>query len=1097
VVTHVVGSGRRGESVTGRDVSTPVTPDGRVGVGLDGPSVPGYEILGKLGQGGMGVVYKARQRGLNRLVALKMIVGGNQARADLLARFRVEAEAVARLRHPNILEIYEIGEVDGSPFLSLELLEGGDLDDRLAGTPQPGGVAAELASTLARAVQAAHEARIIHRDLKPANVLFTAAGVPKITDFGLAKRLESDSKQTETGQVMGSPSYMAPEQARGQTRDVGPSADVYALGAILYQMLTGRPPFRGETPMETLRQVIDDDPVPPSRLVPRVARDLETICLKCLSKEPRKRYDSAGDLADDLDRYRDGNTIKARRTPAWERGIKWSRRRPVAALAIALGLLGSLGLITWGIAYERAERLRIVGLDRRYSDEVTRGLALCDLVDKAVTREALEKAQGDLGTFHPDVDADPRLEPMRARVEEKRRSIAARLGVLNSQEAVQARDRRDREQYQRLLGLHQEAQLCAVGFGVLDPSDRGRRLRQAGREALTIYAGDSRAPVDAWAIAEALPPALTEPERAVVRDRCYDLLLILSQAADAAEGLRILDRAARLRPEATAAYHLRRADCLERVSDLAGRDRERRAAAAHPPATALDHILRGRELVLRREFAGAIRSLKRALELDPTQTSAHLLLAVCALNVQPPRLGEARTSLDACIGNHPDLVGFYLLRALASGEEGLHAAGPEAAESVDAAEADYRRALERHPDDDMRYALLANRGLLRLQSGRLDEAVTDLNAAIRLKPAQHHAHATMGEVLRRQGRVDEAAASFGRAIDCRQSPVVLAGLHRTRALLRATGPRLDASRQAEALADLAEAIRSEPDPALRAGDHVWRARIFFRASRPLEALGECDQAVKLVPRDTEAHRVRLSALMELKRYDEVLASADAYLATGRPIVEIVEIRGLARVARQDHAGAIADYTRALDLVPATDRDRRSRLLNERGWAYQYADAPRLALADFEESLRLEPRQGEAHGGRGLARIRLGRWREAVADAEAAIRQSKGAGSTSDEACDSEVQALFNAARIHALAVEFAAQEVRQRGERAVTLYRRYRNRASECLDAALARTPDPARRAEILADPALRPLGHGSSRGPDYPRIISIPGDRRSSGDRP
>jgi eukaryotic-like serine/threonine-protein kinase len=194
----------------------------------------------------MGVVYKARQQGLNRLVALKMIIGGSQARVDHLARFRIEAEAVARLRHPNILQIYEIGEVEGLPFVALELLEGGDLDDRLAGTPQPGVQAAELAATPARAVHAAHQSRIVHRDLKPANVLFTAEGVPKITDFGLAKRMESDSHQTESGQIMGSPSYMAPEQASGHTKDVGPAADVYALGAILYEMLTGRPPFKAD-----------------------------------------------------------------------------------------------------------------------------------------------------------------------------------------------------------------------------------------------------------------------------------------------------------------------------------------------------------------------------------------------------------------------------------------------------------------------------------------------------------------------------------------------------------------------------------------------------------------------------------------------------------------------------------------------------------------------------------------------------------------------------------------------------------------------------------------------------------------------------------
>ncbi len=217
------------------------------------------------------MVYLARQTGLNRLVAVKMIRGGQQARPEHFARFRLEAEAVAQLRHPHIIQIYEIGSVDNLPFVSLELLQGGSLADRLDGTPQPGRQAAELMITLAGAIQDAHDAGIVHRDLKPSNVLFTAEGLPKITDFGLAKRMESDSRQTETGQIMGSPSYMAPEQARGHTRDVGPAADVYALGAILYELLTGRPPFKGETPIETVRQVVDDEVVLPSRLVPRIA----------------------------------------------------------------------------------------------------------------------------------------------------------------------------------------------------------------------------------------------------------------------------------------------------------------------------------------------------------------------------------------------------------------------------------------------------------------------------------------------------------------------------------------------------------------------------------------------------------------------------------------------------------------------------------------------------------------------------------------------------------------------------------------------------------------------------------------------------------
>ena len=303
----------------------------------------------------MGVIYQARQHQLNRLVALKMIRAGIQARPEELDRFRLEAEAVARLHHANIVQIYDIGEVAGLPFVALELLEGGSLADRLAGTPHPGRQAAELMVTLARAIHAAHQAGIVHRDLKPSNVLFDQDGIPKIVDFGLAKRLEVKEGPTQTGQVMGTPSYMAPEQARGQIREVGPAADVYALGAILYEMLTGRPPFKGTTPEETVWQVVHEEPVPPSRLLSRVPRDLETICLKCLAKEPPKRYASAEALADDLCRYLAGQTILARRTPVWERVAKWARRHPAAAASIVAGVVAAVGL---AVAAQRVRRLQ-------------------------------------------------------------------------------------------------------------------------------------------------------------------------------------------------------------------------------------------------------------------------------------------------------------------------------------------------------------------------------------------------------------------------------------------------------------------------------------------------------------------------------------------------------------------------------------------------------------------------------------------------------------------------------------------------------------------------------------------------------------------
>ncbi len=254
------------------------------------PLFPGHETLGRIGRGGMGAVYKARDTELERIVAIKTIAEGRFASPDQRERFRDEARAVARLQHPNIIAIHAIGEHDNQPYLVLEFAEGGSLAARLVETPMAPRDAAALLETLARAVHAAHQAGVVHRDLKPSNILLTAQGVPKVSDFGLAKLMDADGGRTVTGQVMGSPSFMAPEQAEGRSKQVGPAADVYALGSILYQALTGRPPFLGESQIETLKLVVSNEVVPPRRLRPDVPRNLETICLKCLEKEPSRRY---------------------------------------------------------------------------------------------------------------------------------------------------------------------------------------------------------------------------------------------------------------------------------------------------------------------------------------------------------------------------------------------------------------------------------------------------------------------------------------------------------------------------------------------------------------------------------------------------------------------------------------------------------------------------------------------------------------------------------------------------------------------------------------------------------------------------------------
>jgi len=298
------------------------------------PAIAGYQILGELGRGGMGIVYRARQVLLNRPCALKMILAGAHADDDAAVRFLSEAEAVARLQHPNVVQIHHIGEADGLPFFELEYLDGGSLDRRLDGTPWPARRSAQLVEALARAIAEAHRLGIIHRDLKPSNILLAADGTPKITDFGLAKSLATDMGLTRTDSILGSPGYMAPEQAEGRTREVGPRADIYSLGAILYELLTGRPPFRAATVLQTLEQVKRAEPVPPSRLTADVPRDLETIALKCLAKEPMKRYESAQALAEDLRRFQSGESIQARRTSTLERTWRWGKRNPVVAGAV-------------------------------------------------------------------------------------------------------------------------------------------------------------------------------------------------------------------------------------------------------------------------------------------------------------------------------------------------------------------------------------------------------------------------------------------------------------------------------------------------------------------------------------------------------------------------------------------------------------------------------------------------------------------------------------------------------------------------------------------------------------------------------------------
>jgi tRNA A-37 threonylcarbamoyl transferase component Bud32 len=358
-------------------------------------AVPGYEVLGERGRGGMGVVYRARQVGLNRTVALKMVLGGGRADRQELIRFLAEAEVAASVAHPNVVRVFDYGESHGRPFMALEFVSGGSLNQKLkASGPLPPNEAAELVRRIADGVAAAHDRGVVHRDLKPGNVLLDGAGEPKVADFGLAKRTAGDDL-TRTGAVMGTPSYMAPEQAKGDSKFVGPQADVGALGVILYECLTGRVPFAGGSSHEVLRRVIEDTPAPPSRSG-RIPRDLETICLKCLEKAPAERYETAAGLAADLSRFLAGEPILARPAGRVERAYKWARRKPWQAAARAAGTRAA-GLVPLAVVmaalYQQAEAERRRAEAAMANEETERKRAQDAEAGEKVGRGAAEKAR--------------------------------------------------------------------------------------------------------------------------------------------------------------------------------------------------------------------------------------------------------------------------------------------------------------------------------------------------------------------------------------------------------------------------------------------------------------------------------------------------------------------------------------------------------------------------------------------------------------------------------------------------------------------------------------------------------------------------------
>jgi tetratricopeptide (TPR) repeat protein len=1024
------------------------------------PAVPGYEVLEVIARGGMGVVYRARQVRAGRVVALKMIFDPGRPEPEQLARFQAEAEAIAGLRHPNIIQVYEVGEYDGLPYFSMEYAEGGSLARRLAGAPLSAREAAALLEVLARAVHAAHEAGVVHRDLKPANVLLAACGpvpddrphaayVPKIADFGLAKRLDVDRGHTRPDQMLGTPAYMAPEQALCQHRQVGPAADVYALGAILYEVLTGRPPFRAETPLDTALLVVTEDPVPPRRLQPTLPADLETICLKCLRKEPGDRYARALDLADDLRRFQAGEPIRARPVPAWERALKWARRHPTSAAlagAVLLAVLGGTsGAVFYGLykGQQAADREREAAAERRQLGRRQRVELL-----RAQGREAEDAGNLDAARDRwaaalalLDGDGSPGAEDLRRSLEEHRDRADAQL-----REDAARRDLRDRlEQFDRDCG---EVLAHEISFTEQSRAADHAAIRRAAPAALArLGIGAEEAPADAVRHLDSFRPCGEAPRLDRAAAGCCQVLFAWAEVEAAPEpgpaaparALHLLDLAAALGDAhhlpTPRAFRLRRARYLAQVGDQAAARAEREQADRLRPETALDLFLTALDSYRQGRAAEAAAACDRVLSREPDHLWARYLLALCDL--QAGDWKTARADLSACLARDPGFVWARLLLATARDRLGEH----------EAAEDDFARALEQAPGPLARAIILTNRGAMGVRRKDWDRAVADLRQAAELQPDAAEPYANLAQAYRGRKDWPAALAALDQALARRPGD---ARLYHTRAVLHLEHGDHDAARS-----DFEQALARRPvggPPEQLAGDWVALAHLQHQAGEYQAALSSCDAALRALPDYTPAYQRRAETLLALKRYTEAGEALDRYLQRGEPGPEAYQARGLIHAGLRQYPQAVEAYSRALGIR------RDAPTLADRGWArLKLGDVPE-ALADFRAALDLDQGNTDALVGRGQAELRLGQLAAAAQSAEKALRQGRPG-----------PPLLVKVAGVYAQAV---ARLRSQPGSAATAS--RYQERAVDLLRAALDQVPAVQRKAfwtaHVSADADLGPI---------------------------
>jgi tetratricopeptide (TPR) repeat protein len=591
------------------------------------------------------------------------------------------------------------------------------------------------------------------------------------------------------------------------------------------------------------------------------------------------------------------------------------------------------------------------------------------------------------------IGAEARLEALKAPAEELLKQVEQELRVQEGRQASQAR-------YQQFVKLRDEAQFLGTLYTGMDLAANLKATRATAGQALALYGVEvgpasragpaaSEAPLGSRGLLT-LDAYLNDAQKADIGEDCYQLLMILAEtesqdasALPSAEGKQHLGAALRLLEqalhfgEASRAYHLRKARYLARLGDASGAADAEKTASGASVVHVLDHFLVADEFYRRSNYDEAIKAFNQVLQRKPSHFWAQYLNALCLL--QKHRPAEARAQLSACLAQRPDFVWLYLLRGFAQGE----------LQAFDAAEADYKQALQMPLDPFARYVLFANRGVLRVRQNRLDDAIADLKTAIELKPGEYQAYVSLAQAYRQRRQLDLAREQLDRAI---QLEPALAHVYRLRARLY-----LERQEPALALQDFDRAIRHEStNSPFLSDDQFERGRLLLRERKYPEALASFDAALKLRPDHAAAQRLRAEALFHLGRYREVVAAFDRYLETGKPLESIYRGRGLARAELGQYPGAIEDFTRALELQPT------SAVQAYRGWAHLVCDAPKLALRDFELAIELDPKNADAYNGRGFIRASQGQMREALRDAEEALRLGPPA-----------PRLLYNAARIYA------------------------------------------------------------------------------------